>query len=69
MDCAVDALGPWDYLGGALLVTEAGGHVADLHGRDLVDLTHDARRIPVSAGTEALFDTVLAERRRMADPQ
>jgi myo-inositol-1(or 4)-monophosphatase len=69
VDCAVDALGPWDYLGGALLVTEAGGHVADLYGRALVELSHGARRTPVSAGTEALFDTVLAERRRLAEPQ
>jgi len=65
MDCTVDALGPWDYLGGALLITEAGGHVADLHGRPLVELDHDVRRTPVSAGTEELFQTLLSERRAL----
>lgn len=62
MDCTVDALGPWDYLGGALLITEAGGYVADARGRPLVELDHAARRTPVSAGTEELFGAVLAAR-------
>jgi fructose-1,6-bisphosphatase/inositol monophosphatase family enzyme len=62
IDCAVDALGPWDYLGGALIITESGGRVADLHGRSLTDLGHDTRRTPVSAGTEALFEVLLEAR-------
>ncbi len=66
MDCATDALGPWDYLGGALLIGEAGGHVADLHGRPLDELHHETRRTPVSAATEALFERVLEERRALA---
>ena len=66
VDCAVDALGPWDYLGGALLIAEAGGHVADLHGRSLTELGHEIRRTPVSAATEELFETLLAERRALA---
>jgi fructose-1,6-bisphosphatase/inositol monophosphatase family enzyme len=69
VDCTVDALGPWDYLGGALLVTEAGGRVSDLHDRALVELAHDTRRTPVSAGTEELFEVLKTQRRMMAAPQ
>lgn len=65
MDCADDALGPWDYLGAALIITEAGGHIGDAFGRDLVALDHSARRVPVSAGTEELFEFVGDARRRM----
>lgn len=68
VDCAVDALGPWDYLGGALLITEAGGHVADLHGRSLTELAHHTRRTPVSAGTEELFEALLVGRRAQVEP-
>lgn len=64
VDCATDALGPWDYLGGALLVTEAGGVVSDLHGRPLDDLGHDVRRTPLSAATPELLEAMLERRRR-----
>jgi fructose-1,6-bisphosphatase/inositol monophosphatase family enzyme len=66
MDCATDALGPWDYLGGSLLIVEAGGHVADVHGRPLDELHHETRRTPVSAATVPLFERVLEERRFLA---
>jgi len=49
IDCSPDAHGPWDYLGGVLLCTEAGAVVVDALGRDLVVLDHDARRTPVAA--------------------
>ncbi|MFZ4518990.1 MAG: inositol monophosphatase family protein [Microthrixaceae bacterium] len=65
MDCTVDALGPWDYLGGALVLTEAGGRVADVQDRDLVVLDPAVRRTPVSAATPELFDAVLAARRAL----
>jgi fructose-1,6-bisphosphatase/inositol monophosphatase family enzyme len=65
VDCTVDALGPWDYLAAALVLAEAGGRVADVHGRDLVVLDHAARRTPVSAGTPELFEVLLEARRRM----
>jgi myo-inositol-1(or 4)-monophosphatase len=65
IDCAHDALGPWDFLGGALLIGEAGGHVGDLHGRPLDELGHDVRRTPVSAATPALFEQVLEGRRSL----
>ncbi len=63
MDCSWDAHGPWDYLGGMLVCTEAGASVVDAQGRDLVVLDHDARRTPVAAGNGALLDEVLAARR------
>ena len=66
VDCATDALGPWDYLGAMLVLSEAGCVVEDLHGRDLVDMRHDARRTPVSAATPellgALREALLAAR-------
>ena len=55
VDCATDALGPWDYLGAALVLAEAGAEIADLRGRDLVVLDHSARRTPVSAATPDLL--------------
>jgi fructose-1,6-bisphosphatase/inositol monophosphatase family enzyme len=67
VDCAHDALGPWDFLGGSLLITEAGGHVADLHGRALDELGHEVRRTPVSAASPALFEQLLEGRRSLDD--
>ena len=49
VDCSTDAHGAWDYLGGLLVCREAGAHVADARGRDLVVLEHSARRTPVAA--------------------
>lgn len=63
VDMSVDAHGSWDYLGGVLLVTEAGGAVVDAHGRDLAALEHEDRRTPLAAATPELLD-VLLERRR-----
>lgn len=66
IDCAHDALGPWDYLGAALILQEAGAHIADAHGRNLVVLEHEARRTPVSACTAELFDAALIARKQMS---
>lgn len=63
VDISVDAHGSWDYLGGALLVTEAGGLVVDAFDRDLVVLGHDDRRTPIAAATPALLDALLERRR------
>lgn len=60
VDAAVDAHGPWDYLGGLLVCQEAGASVADARGRDLVVLDHSARRTPVAAATPELLDELLA---------
>jgi fructose-1,6-bisphosphatase/inositol monophosphatase family enzyme len=46
-------LSPWDYLGGMLVVTEAGGVVTELDGAPLVEATR-ARRRPVAAATASL---------------
>ncbi|MGO9028105.1 MAG: inositol monophosphatase family protein [Acidimicrobiales bacterium] len=49
------SLGPWDYLGGLLVCREAGAVVGESQGRELVTLSHDDRRTPVAAATEALY--------------
>jgi myo-inositol-1(or 4)-monophosphatase len=48
-------LGPWDYLGGVLLCSEAGASVVDLDGSDLVVLDHRARRALAAAATPELL--------------
>ncbi len=55
--------GVWDYLASILIVTEAGGVVTEVMGRDLVVLDHEARRAPAVAATPVLLDAVLRERR------
>lgn len=62
VDGGVDALGPWDYLGGLLVCTEAGAVVTDAYGRDLVTTEPADRRTPFAAATPAL----LAELRERA---
>lgn len=62
VDCTDSALGPWDYLGAMLVLSEAGGHLADAQGRELVVLDHGARRTPVSAGTPELLEALMAVR-------
>jgi fructose-1,6-bisphosphatase/inositol monophosphatase family enzyme len=63
IDCSWDAHGPWDYLGGMLVCSEAGAEVADAHGRSLVVLEHDARRTPIAAGNATLLAEASAARR------
>ena len=63
IDLTTDQLGPWDYLGGVLLVTEAGGAVMDAFGRDLVALEHDDRRTPLAAASAELLDVIVDRRR------
>jgi myo-inositol-1(or 4)-monophosphatase len=65
VDCSWNAHGPWDYLGGMLVCTEAGAFVADAQGRDLLTLEHIERRTPIAAGTAALLEEVLAARRAL----
>ena len=50
--------GPWDYLGGMLVLTEAGGLMEDIQGRDLVHLEHGAKRGPMAAATPQLLEAV-----------
>ncbi len=63
VDMGDDAHGVWDYLGGALLCTEAGSSVADALGRDLVTLDHSDRRTPIAAATPELLEMLLDYRR------
>ena len=53
-DLSIDAHGSWDYLGGLLILREAGGVITDAHGRDLVARGHRDRRTPVAGATAAL---------------
>ena len=62
LECDGDGLGPWDYLAGMLVCQEAGAAVADLEGRDLVVLSHGARRTPIAAGTEELLESLALSR-------
>jgi fructose-1,6-bisphosphatase/inositol monophosphatase family enzyme len=66
VDFDIEALGPWDYLGGMLICREAGVEVADAFDRPLVTLDHAARRTPV-AGTGEAFTALLAARRAESD--
>ena len=54
--------GPWDYLAGVLVCTEAGAYVAEANGRELVAKGIDDRRAPVAAATESLLAEVVAAR-------
>ncbi|MGH9191589.1 MAG: inositol monophosphatase family protein [Acidimicrobiales bacterium] len=66
VDCSESAHGPWDYLGGVLVCIEAGAIVGDAHGRELLTLDHRARRTPMAAATQPLFDALVAGRRELA---
>lgn len=67
VDCSTDAHGVWDYLGALLVCREAGVGVVDAAGRDLVVLSHDARRTPVAAATPVLLERLTSERRSFGD--
>lgn len=58
VDCSPSAHGPWDYLGGMLVCSEAGASISDASERELVVLEHQARRTPVAAATPELFKQV-----------
>lgn len=58
LDALPDRHGPWDYLGGLLICTEAGATVTDIHGRALAVADPDARRQLVAAATPELADAL-----------
>ncbi len=62
VDFGRDAHGSWDYLGGALVCTEAGGLVRDVEGRELSVRTHEGRRAPVAGATAELCEKLAALR-------
>lgn len=60
-DASIDfsgALGPWDYLGAALVLTEVGAVIEDSHGRNLFEVGHDVRRQPIAAANRSLLDQI-----------
>ncbi len=62
VDMTHGTLGVWDYLAAMLIVTEAGGVMADAFERELVVLDHDARRAPIAASTPELLDELVRTR-------
>lgn len=62
VDCTRPAAhGPWDYLGGMLVCTEAGAVIVDGAGLDLVTRAHADRRSPVAAATKPLLSALLGK--------
>ena len=63
LDAMVDALpdrhGPWDYLGGLLICTEAGATVRDVHHRPLAVTEWEARRQLIAGATPALVEALV----------
>lgn len=55
--------GVWDYLAALLICEEAGAHIAEVNGDDLVILDTQQRRIPVVAATTELLEVLLEQRR------
>ena len=68
VDCAEEAHGVWDYAASVMILREAGGHVVDLLGRDLIMLSRDERRTPIAAATPELLDALVAARAGMGTP-
>jgi myo-inositol-1(or 4)-monophosphatase len=62
VDFSWSAHNPWDYLAGALICSEAGAHVAEAFGRDLVTREVGERRVIVAAATKTLLDEAVALR-------
>ena len=67
LDCDHAAHGAWDYLGGLLVLSEAGGVMADCYGAPLVTLDHAARRTPVAASSPELLDVLVQHRKELPD--
>ena len=59
-------LSPWDYLGGLLVVSEAGGIVVDLDDAELVEASA-ARHQLCAAGTASLSTELVAFARRLRE--
>ena len=59
LDALPDRHGPWDYLGGLLVCTEAGAAVRDLYDRPLAVSDPDARRQLVAGATPALMEALV----------
>jgi myo-inositol-1(or 4)-monophosphatase len=68
VDCSIDAHGVWDYAGAMLICSEAGAVVGDAFGRDLLVMDHTARRTPIAANSQRVYDEAVAARMSMARP-
>lgn len=62
VDCVVEAHGVWDYAASVMILREAGAHVEDLLGRDLIVLDREARRTPIAGATPELLASLTAAR-------
>ncbi|MCU1389314.1 MAG: putative inositol monophosphatase [Ilumatobacteraceae bacterium] len=63
VDCSVDAHGVWDYAAATLICAEAGAHVVDGPGRELLVRDPAMKRTPVAGATRALLEQLVAARR------
>ena len=63
VDCVDEAHGVWDHAASVMICREAGAHVVDLLGRELIVLDQAARRTPIAAATPELLAQLVAARR------
>ncbi len=68
VDCSIDAHGIWDYAGAMLICTEAGAVVGDAFGRELLPLDHAARRTPIAACSQQVWEQAAEARRSIVRP-
>jgi fructose-1,6-bisphosphatase/inositol monophosphatase family enzyme len=59
IDAMVDRLGPWDYLGGLLVCTEAGASVRDVRHRPLAVAEPHVRRQVIAGSTAELMEALV----------
>ena len=59
LDALPDRHGPWDYLGGWLICTEAGAAVRDVHRRELATSEWTARRQLLAGATPELVEALV----------
>jgi myo-inositol-1(or 4)-monophosphatase len=67
VECTLQGIAPWDYLGAWLVCQESGVTVLERQGRELVVVDHAARRSPVAGATPELAAELL-ERAKAAGP-
>ncbi len=63
IDCTPEGHATWDYLGGALVCSEAGAVLGEPWDRPLAPVDLNERRNPVAAATAALLAEALSQRR------
>ncbi len=63
VDYGNDTHGVWDYIAGIFIAQEAGAVVGEVWDRDLITTDYLARRAPIAACSQPIFDTLLSGRR------